>query len=520
MRVGIDLGTTRTLVAACDRGNYPIVGFEGEDGDIYEHVPTVSAEVGGRLVHGHAAERALRDGAPSLRSYKRMLGRFGPEHVVRIGACEVSLFDLTRDFLSALAQLLLENSNLPGARGGRGRRGSRRELPEAVVSVPANAHSSQRFTTLEAYRAAGFVVRAVINEPSAAAIEYAHRHRGSLSSRRDHVAIYDLGGGTFDAALVMMADDHHDVIETAGVQHLGGDDFDEALLAMCLEKLGARTPEPGSALAMALSECRAAKEGIGPNSRRVVVDLRALDQGEVVVDVAEYYERLRPLVARSVDVLGTVMAPRGSSQGDDPDAPASEAGVAGVYVVGGGSGLPIVGRILREHFGRRVHRSTYPAAATAMGLAIAADEGRTTTLQDRFTRHLGVFREREAGSRIAFDRIFARGTPVPASGRPPLVATREYRAMHNVGHFRFVECAELGVDDEPRGDITPHGTVLFPFSEALRSAVLERVAIARLEGDGPRIHERYEVDDAGIVAVTIENVDDGYRQRFVLNERA
>src|SRR5690606_10790977 len=82
---------------------------------------------------------------------------------------------------------------------------------DCVVSVPANAHSTQRFLTLEGFRRAGFRVRAVLNEPSAAGIEYAHRHASTLNSRREHVVVYDLGGGTFDAALVHIADRKHDI---------------------------------------------------------------------------------------------------------------------------------------------------------------------------------------------------------------------------------------------------------------------------------------------------------------------
>ena len=112
--------------------------------------------------------------------------------------------------------------------------------------MPANAHSTQRFVTLDAFRNAGFEVRGMINKPSAAGLEYAHRHEETISSRREHVVIYDLGGGTFDAALVLIAGGKHDVVATSGVARLGGDDFDTALLDLALETGGvtrALTPE-------------------------------------------------------------------------------------------------------------------------------------------------------------------------------------------------------------------------------------------------------------------------------------
>lgn len=512
MRLGIDLGTTRTIAACADRGNYPVVGFSTRDGDIVDHFPTVSAELDGRLVHGHEAAEAARRGAPHLRSWKRLLGRFGPEQRVRIGERELTLLELSTDFLEALAAALLRGSNLPGPPEA---------LPEAVVSVPANAHSSQRFTTLEAFRRAGFSVRAMINEPSAAAIEFAHRYRGSLNARRDHVCVYDLGGGTFDAALVMVAGDGHEVIDTAGVQELGGDDFDAVLMEMALEKIEVHPYEVPDDLRALLDECRVAKESIGPNTRRIVLELDslgALSPAEpTVIAVADYYDRCRPLVERSIASLGEVMAV-GADEASVADLKrvAADAGVAGIYVVGGGSGLPLVARQLRETFGRRVHRSVYPAASTAIGLAIAAEAVDRPPVSERFTRHFGVFRERNRGESVAFDRIFARGTPMPAAGERPLEVVRRYRARHNVGHFRFIECGSLDPNHEPGGDISPHETILFSFDRAARNRAVAEVPIVRLEEAGPLIEERFEVDAAGVVTVTIHDLEDGYTERFVL----
>ncbi len=513
MRVGIDLGTTRTIVAAADRGNFPVVGFGTPGGDVVEHFPSISAEVDGKLRHGHAAVEAVRSGAPYVRSWKRLLGRFGPEHTVRIGCHETTLLDLTTSFLRDLGDALLTGSNLPGAPSC---------LPDAVISVPANAHSTQRFITLEAFRRAGFSVVAMVNEPSAAAIEFAHRYRGNLNKKREHVCVYDLGGGTFDAALVVVASQRHDVIDSSGVQELGGDDFDTILMEMALEQLDVHPYEVPDQLGALLDECRTAKESIGPNTRRIVLELDALGafaaDGPAVIKVADYYQRLEPLVARTIEALAEVMA---LATGDvvEPDLKkvAAVAGVAGVYVVGGGSGLPLVTRRLREHFGRRVHRSTYPAASTAMGLAIAGEAADRPPLTERFTRHFGVFRERNAGAGVAFDGVFPRGTLMPAPGAEPLQTIRRYRAMHNVGHFRFIECAKLEHGHEPGGDISPHNTIHFPFArEARHGAPVNEVPIRRLDGLGPLIEERFEVDAAGVIAVTIVDLEDGYSERFVL----
>ena len=510
MRLGIDLGTTRTVVVASDRGNYPIVGFTSGDAELLDYVPTVTAERDGQLVHGFAALAAARDGAPFLRSWKRLVGRHGPEHVVSIGSRELTLLELTRDFLVALLATLRTDSNLPGELD---------DAPEVVVSVPANAHSSQRFTTLEAFKSAGFRVRAMLNESSAAGIEYAHRFASSLNSKRDHVAVYDLGGGTFDAALVVLAGQHHDVVRTCGLRELGGDDFDAALLDLALAPLGvaAESLDVHTRLSL-LDECRAAKEGIAPSTRRVVLELSALGDDApsepALVLVDDLYDKVRPLIDQTMASLADVMVD-GVSDALTLRERATAARVAGVYVVGGASGLPIVARQLREQLDRRIHRSPYPSASIAIGLAIAGDDQTQASLTERFTRHLGVFRERDGGQAISFDSIFASGTEMPSDDDEPLVATRQYRAAHNVGVFRFIECGALS-DGQPSGDISPHDTVYFPFAAALRDQPLDRVGIERLHAAGPIIEERYQLDASGVVSVSICDHRDGFVRSYVL----
>lgn len=506
MRLGIDLGTTRTLVAFHDRGNYPTVAFTSADGDLVEHWPSVSAEADGQLVHGLDAEAAERDGAPALRSWKRLLASTRQDQRIRVGSLLVSPAELVTSFLSALKRDLFTRSNVAGLL---------REPLETVISVPANAHSTQRFVTLDAFRRAGFVVRAVINEPSAAGIEYAHRHASTLTSRREHVIVYDLGGGTFDAALVRIAEGHHDVALTTGIAELGGDDFDRALLALALERAGKEPAASAHQHAELLRECRAVKESIHANTKKVVLELEALGdqapESPVVIQLADFYERTRPLVEASLGALEPVVAALGQEE--------SGANIAGIYMVGGASGLPVVHRVVRERFGRRVFRSPHPAAATAIGCAILAASDqleRPLALSERLSRHFGVFREAERGQLSVFDPVFAKGTPMPAAGGEPLTAVRCYRAAHNIGHFRFVESAHVDVHGEPTGDITPHADVFFPFTAEIEPDALPRTPVSRLPDGGPLIEERYEVDAAGVIAVTITNLDAGRGARFVL----
>ncbi|MFO0551255.1 MAG: Hsp70 family protein [Polyangiaceae bacterium] len=504
MHLGIDLGTTRTIVALHDRGNFPVVGFTRADGDMVDHYPTVTACVDGALIHGLDAEAAEREGAPTLRSWKRLLFHTRQDERITIGEVSMSPVELVTSFLLALKRDLLTRSNAAQLITGS---------LETVISVPANAHSTQRFVTFDAFRRAGFDVKAVINEPAAAGLEYAHRHKNTLNSRREHVIVYDLGGGTFDAALVHIAGGHHDITLTGGIAELGGDDFDAQLCAMALERVEQAFPPNAQQRADLLRECRAAKESIHPNTKRIVLDLEGLGErapeAPVVIPVQEFYDRTRPLVVATLEALDPIVAAL-----RDEEVIGGE--LAGIYMVGGATGLPVVPRVVRERFGRRVHRSPSPGAATAVGCAILAATAETQealSLSERFERHFGVFREAESGTRSIFDPVFTKGTPMHDG---PLVATRRYRAAHNVGHFRFVESAHVDDHGDPTGDITPHAEILFPFASDLVPGTLHTVEIDRLAGEGPLIEERYEVDPAGVIAVTITNLDQGRGARFVL----
>lgn len=515
MHLGIDFGTTRSVVALCDRGNYPVVSFTNEQGDAVDWYPSVVAERSGTLKFGWSAVQCGADPEWTLlRSFKRLLTepRVRPDQIVRVGSTAIPLAELLSAFLTAMRRDLLERSNLPSAY-------AKEAMLRAVVATPANAHGTQRFLTLDAFRRAGFEIIAVLNEPSAAGFEYAHRYRSTLTSRREHVVVYDLGGGTFDVSMVRMNDRHHDVVYTAGIPRLGGDDFDEVLLELALAEAGldAWTIEP-SVRSRLLDQCRIAKEALHVNSRRVLVDLEAaLGQdapvGEVTLPVAAFYEACAPLIDSTIEVMVPVVATE-----EAPDLDAELASVAGFYVVGGASALPAVARDLRKRFGRRVHRSPYPSGATAIGLAIAGDPESGYELTDRFSRGFGVFRELRDGAAVSFDPIFTKHTRIPSQGEQGVRCTRTYRAAHNIGHFRYVECDSVDEAGNPIGDITPFAEVLFPFDAVLHDEIVDlRVEpVRRLPDHGPLVEESYTVDEAGMVEVLIRLVETGHERTYRL----
>jgi hypothetical protein len=189
-----------------------------------------------------------------------------------------------------------------------------------------------------------------------------------------------------------------------------------------------------------------------------------------------------------------------------------------LYVTGGGSELPLVSRVLRERFGRRVRRSAYTRSATAIGLAIQADQPGKYQVQEQLARYFGVWREGDHGHRIVFDAVFEKGLQLPTAGEPPVVRTRQYTPVHDVGHFRYLECSHRGQDGTPSGDISFWDEIRFAYDPALREAKdLGAVRVRNSPGTVSRqIEELYECDSTGSIAVTIADCSAGYSQRFPL----
>jgi molecular chaperone DnaK (HSP70) len=513
MRLGIDFGTTRTVVAVEDRGNYPLVSFRDTRGSWIEWYPSRIAAEDGRLLFGHRAAALLgHKGAWHLPSIKRLLARAAPDEPVEIPGLEpITVLDLLTRYLVSLRNALKKDTSNVTV--------GPRERLEVMLSVPANANSNQRFLTLEAFKAAGFEVIGMMNEPSAAGVEYAHRHvrRPDAPRTKQHIAVYDLGGGTFDAAAIRIAGMRHEVVSSEGVERLGGDDFDQILLEMVAEPAGGLEAFDAAAQAHLLDECRERKEGLNPNTRKVLVDTSSggTGPGEVVVQIADYYTRCEPLVDQTIACLERVLVRLPDGDQVEDGLPGS---VATVYLVGGSTNFPLVARVLRDRYGRRVLRSQYPHGAVAIGLAIAANPDEPYFVRETLTRHFGVWREADSGSRVVFDPIFFKDAALDGGDRA-LHAERRYRPAHNVGHFRFAECASLTEAGDPDDDVTPWDRIYFPFAADLQerkdlaSLPVERVDPTKTE----TIVEEYTCDDNGIVRVTLRALESGFERSYRLS---
>jgi molecular chaperone DnaK (HSP70) len=302
---------------------------------------------------------------------------------------------------------------------------------------------------------------------------------------------------------------------------------------LALGQLGIDEADLSFASRVELSQhCRELKEALNPNTRKIHVEVErhlapeerkrlGVPDGKIaVVTIDAYDNACAPLLEHTLDLVRLTLGASGVGNGEatsaaDDDSEDGSARIAGLYVVGGASALPAVARSLRNAYGRRVKRSPYPSAAIAIGLAIAADEAQNYALQDRFHHNLGVFREVAGGMQIGFDRIIGPETVVPTAGGAPVRLSRRYRATHNVGHYRFIECGWLDDSGHPSGDIKPFADVRFPFDPELRSqSDLSHVPVARRSVEGPEIEERYSISEYGTVELTILDRESGFERHY------
>jgi molecular chaperone DnaK (HSP70) len=483
------------VVAVADRGNYPLVNFEAPDGHVRDWFPSVAAvSEGGRLLYGwEALDKQGEPGWTVVRSLKRQLKRAGPFSQVEVAGQQFNVTCLVTEMMRALYRELMSSSTLGAQKHDR---------LQVMLGVPANANSNQRFLTEEAARMAGFEVLGLLNEPSAAAIEFAYRNSTERKSQaKSGLLVYDLGGGTFDASLVTLAETEHTVIASEGISDMGGDDFDEILGVLALEQ--AEKPAKGEATLTPaewyrlFDECREKKESLNPNSRKVTIDLERVrkDWKEVSIVVEAFYERSRPLVESSRKVVEDLLAAH------------PEHAIDTLYLTGGGSELPPIARVLRETFGRKVRRSAYMRSATAIGLAIRAEGHEQRPLRDQFTKNFGVWREADDGDKVVFDVIFPRGVKLPSKGEQPLRIVRLYHPAHNIGHFRYLECARLGANDQPEGEISNWDDIRVAFDPSLRdSEDLADLPVLRREPmQECWFEEEYTCDANGDVRVKISD---------------
>jgi Fe-S protein assembly chaperone HscA len=369
--VGIDLGTTNSLVAFMEGGT-PVV-IPGEDGE--RLVPSVVAWTDNGVVVGNAARGTLlADSASAVYSAKRLMGRdiedvqgelklfpfklaegLKPGEVLKVS---VGGLMLTPPEISAYVLLQLKK-NAERFFGG--------PVTKAVITVPAYFNDAQRQATKDAGRIAGLEVLRLVNEPTAAALAY------GLDKNKDGlIAVYDFGGGTFDVSILKLHEGIFEVVATGGDTHLGGDDIDNLMIAIALDDIAGDLGE----------DVRGNGEAVQAVRKAVIeakILLSSADNATLNVELPSGKRYLRRISREQFEglIAGVIARTAAPCKQALKDAGLSAAQIDEVVLVGGSTRIPAVRALVDDLFemkarGKKPHTELNPDEVVALGAAVQA----------------------------------------------------------------------------------------------------------------------------------------------------
>lgn len=410
--IGIDLGTTNSCVAVMEGGTPTIIpNAEGN-----RTTPSVVAEKDGQTLVGVTAKRqAITNPKNTIFSSKRFIGRQYSEVETEMeempfefkkgknGAVMIEFEgkDVRPAEISAkiLAKLKADAESFLGT-----------SVKKAVITVPAYFNDDQRKATRDAGKIAGLEVERIINEPTAAALAYGIDKKG----KDEKIVVYDLGGGTFDVSILEISDGTFEVLSTNGDTHLGGDDFDSAIIQYVLEEFkkanGVDLRKDPIAMQRIKGRAEEVKKELSSTSESEINEMYITvgESGPMHLNVkitrSKYEQLTEDLVKRSIEPCKKALKDAGISKGDIDE----------ILLVGGMTRMPAVKVAVEKFFGKKVNESQNPDEVVALGAAIQGGvlqgDVQDVLLLDVTPLTLGI--ETAGGVRTS---MIERNTTIPAS---------------------------------------------------------------------------------------------------------
>lgn len=480
--VGIDLGTTNSVVAAIDNGQPWVI--PDEDGE--EILPScVGLGADGKLLVGQEALRQYA-AAPerTVKSIKRLMGT---EQKTRLGE---------RDYLPQEISAIILRSLKQRAEAALGE-----EVTQAVITVPAFFTDAQRQATKEAGDIAGLEVLQILNEPTAAALTYDFR-----TDATERVLVYDLGGGTFDVSVVEITGDVTEVLASHGNNRLGGDDFDRRL-QLHLANLFRQThnvvvPEDASIQARLLRAAEQAKFDLSEHGFTTVREPFLVSQGktplhlEAELSRQTFEELIEPLLQETLDAIDRALE----------DAQLKPKDLDRVILVGGSTRIPLVQRLVSEHLAQDPIDGIQPDLCVGLGAAIQAavlsGEDVEAILVDVIPHSLGIAAavDTPMGPMPGFFSVI-----IPRNSVIPVSRSEVYHTMVDEQEIVNVEVFQgenpVARENVPLGDFRIEGLPPKPAGE---------VAI--------EVH--FDFDHNGLLTVTATEKGEGQQKTLVVDNTA
>ena len=343
--IGIDLGTTNSCVSVMENGEAKVIANpEGS-----RTTPSVVAFKNGEIIVGEAAKRQAVTNKETVMSIKRHMGTSYKEHVNGKDYTPQEISAMILQNLKATAEAYLGEP-----------------VNRAVITVPAYFNDAQRQATKDAGKIAGLEVERIINEPTAAALAFGV----DKLDKEQKVLVYDLGGGTFDVSILDLADGMFEVLATAGDNHLGGDDFDQAIMNWVVDEFKKEQGVDLSADKMAMQRVKEAAEKAKKDVSGMMqtqISLPFISAGpagplhlELTLTRAKFDELTHDLVMRTEGPVRQALSDAGMSPND----------IDQVLLVGGSTRIVAVQESVKRLLGKEPNKSVNPDEVVSMGAAI------------------------------------------------------------------------------------------------------------------------------------------------------